>query len=49
MHDERAYPDPLRFNPERWLKDGVLDTTVPDPRTAIFGYGRRYGSLYIHY
>lgn len=41
LHDEKAYPDPFLFNPERFLKDGKLDSTVQDPGVAIFGYGRR--------
>ncbi|KZP29791.1 cytochrome P450 [Athelia psychrophila] len=41
MHDEKAYPEPFSFNPERFMKDGQLDPTVQDPRMAAFGYGRR--------
>ncbi|KAG9025531.1 hypothetical protein FRB95_010080 [Tulasnella sp. JGI-2019a] len=42
LHDERRFPDPMTFNPDRYLnsttndKDGVLD-----PWEVGFGYGRR--------
>ncbi|OBZ72885.1 O-methylsterigmatocystin oxidoreductase [Grifola frondosa] len=40
-HDPTAYPEPGTFNPDRFLKDGRLDPSVRDPRTLIFGFGRR--------
>lgn len=40
LHDEDIYPEPHRFNPDRWLKDGNLDPTIRDP-DAAFGGGRR--------
>nr|BED43030.1 cytochrome P450 monooxygenase [Trametes versicolor] len=39
--DPRMYPDPERFNPERFLKDGKINPAVQDPNTFVFGYGRR--------
>ncbi|KAF7981381.1 hypothetical protein HWV62_33865 [Athelia sp. TMB] len=41
LHDENTYPDPLAFKPERFLRDGQLDTTVQDPDVVSFGSGRR--------
>ncbi|KAL1672541.1 cytochrome P450 [Schizophyllum commune] len=41
-HDEKAYPDPHAFKPERYLDaDGKLDPNVRDPAEIIFGFGRR--------
>ncbi|KAI1264400.1 cytochrome P450 [Xylariaceae sp. FL1019] len=38
--DEDVFPDPLRFDPERWLEDGELAKTVPNA-FAPFGKGTR--------
>jgi len=42
LHDEKAYPEPFVFKPERFLtKDGKLNPDVQDPTLFAFGYGRR--------
>jgi hypothetical protein len=39
--DEEAYPDAESFKPERFIKNGVLNKDIRDPRDIIFGFGRR--------
>ncbi|KAF9447118.1 cytochrome P450, partial [Macrolepiota fuliginosa MF-IS2] len=41
LHDPEAFQDPLAYNPDRYLKDGKIDPTVPDHNVASFGFGRR--------
>ena len=41
LNDERVYPEPQEFRPERFLKNGVLDNSVRDPMDISFGFGRR--------
>ncbi|EMD37284.1 hypothetical protein CERSUDRAFT_153831 [Gelatoporia subvermispora B] len=41
MHDESVFPSPSVFNPDRFMKDGALNTEVQDPTTIAFGFGRR--------
>lgn len=40
MRDPEVYTDPLTFKPERFLTE---EGNVPeqDPRSAVFGFGRR--------
>ena len=42
MHDPATFKDPDQFRPERFIRNGKLDTTLRDPAAFIFGYGRRY-------
>lgn len=37
--DQRWYPDPMRFNPDRWLASGARDAT--NSKYAPFGQGTR--------
>ncbi|KAJ6580679.1 cytochrome P450 [Mycena capillaripes] len=38
---QEVYPDPQKFNPERFLLDGKLNPAIRDPEVAAFGFGRR--------
>ncbi|KAI0083867.1 cytochrome P450 [Irpex rosettiformis] len=40
LHDERVYPEPSTFNPDRFL-NGEGRTPQNDPRDVAFGFGRR--------
>jgi len=42
LHDEKTYPDPFTFKPERFMKNGKV---VFDEKVIIsaFGFGRRCG------
>ncbi|KAF8987177.1 cytochrome P450 [Cyathus striatus] len=40
-HNENDYPDSYTFNPNRYLKNGEIDDTIRDPRSFLFGFGRR--------
>jgi cytochrome P450 len=39
--DEKDYPEPHIFNPERFLKGGQIDPSVRSPIDIAFGFGRR--------
>ncbi|KAJ7510489.1 cytochrome P450 [Mycena galericulata] len=40
LHDEKVYPDPHSFKPERFLVGGQLNPAMRD-LDAVFGFGRR--------
>ncbi|KAJ3552999.1 hypothetical protein NM688_g3851 [Phlebia brevispora] len=40
LHDPAEYPEPERFNPDRFMLDGALNPKVREP-TVAFGSGRR--------
>ena len=42
LNEERDYPEPRVFKPERFLKNGKLDSSVRDPFDIAFGFGRRW-------
>ena len=43
LHDEENYPEPFKFNPDRFLShDGQLNPAIKDPALAAFGFGRRF-------
>ncbi|KAJ3507528.1 hypothetical protein NMY22_g16902 [Coprinellus aureogranulatus] len=41
MHDEDLFERPFDFIPERYMRDGKIDPSVPGPEVAAFGFGRR--------
>ncbi len=42
MNDPEVYQDPDVFRPERFIREGKLDTSVRDPAVFVFGYGQRH-------
>ena len=46
--DEEVYPDAESFKPERFIKNGILNKEIRDPRDIVFGFGRRYVLLRFH-
>ena len=49
MHDLEEYPEPEKFMPERFIKDGEINTSVRDPSTIAFGFGRRWPHVVIYF
>ena len=50
VHDAKHFNDPMKYQPERYLKDGILNPDVLDTDSIAFGFGRRlvYTLFYIH-
>ena len=50
VHDTKHFNDPMKYQPERYLKDGILNPDVLDTDSIAFGFGRRlvYILSYIH-
>ena len=46
LNDKRDYPEPHKFKPERFLKNGKLDSSVREPMSIAFGLGRRWALLF---
>jgi cytochrome P450 len=44
LRDPIEYPEPERFNPDRFVKDGKINPDIRDPHTFTFGFGRRYAN-----
>lgn len=43
MHDEKLYPNPDEFKPERFMEDADEETMRKrDPKNYVFGFGRRF-------
>ena len=40
MHDERHFPRPFSFDPQRFMKSETGETQL-DPRKYAFGFGAR--------
>ena len=42
MHNLEVYSDPNVFLPERFIRDGKLDSDDRGPYQFAFGFGRRW-------
>ncbi|KAF9268002.1 cytochrome P450 [Marasmius fiardii PR-910] len=41
LHDGEVYPDPMTFNPDRFMKKDGNEELPPHPEMFAFGFGRR--------
>lgn len=46
-NDKETYPEPDLFNPDRFLAQDSKSELPMDPRSFVFGVGRRYATLRI--
>ena len=42
LNDPKVFNNPLKYQPERYLKDGKLNPDVMVLDSVVFGYGRRW-------
>ncbi|KAK7678458.1 hypothetical protein QCA50_018518 [Cerrena zonata] len=47
LHDLDVFSEPETFKPERFIRDGCLDSSVRNPLKYAFGLGRRSASLFM--
>ena len=41
LHDPESFNNPMEYQPERYLKDGLLNPDYIDTNSVVFGFGRR--------
>ena len=41
LHDPESFNNPMVYQPERYLKDGLLNPDYMDTNSVVFGFGRR--------
>ena len=41
LHDPELFNNPMEYQPERYLKDGLLKPDYLDINSVVFGFGRR--------
>ena len=46
LHDDSVYTQPEEFSPDRFSPSDENPKGEPDPARAVFGFGRRYGTLF---
>ena len=40
LPDPKTFNNPMKYEPERYLKNGKLNPDVMDPDSVAFGFGR---------
>jgi cytochrome P450 len=41
LHDPESFNNPMEYQPERYLKGGLLNPDYMDTNSVVFGFGRR--------